>query len=168
MTKEHKTDPLDVLGAAYEKLYEHIADDFHRLKDKSNPSLSDLVDGAKDKVIELEELTEKDIEKLTGWLKRDIGATISYINNKESELEEWLGYEASELESAALDLMLKVADKTTLELIELKEEAAQHYHAGEMTGPGTLICDSCAHKHHYYKPSPIQPCYKCHDKAFHR
>jgi len=168
MTKEHQTDPLDALGAIYEKMYEHVANDFHRLKDKNKPNLSELIEDAKVKVIELENVTEQDADKLTGWLRRDIEATASYFSEKENELKDWLGFEASELESAALDLVLKTADKTTLELLALKEKASHSYHAGEITGPGTLICDTCLHKQQYYKPGPIQPCYKCHDKKFHR
>ena len=165
-----KTDPLDALGAAYEKMYERAAENFHKLKEKGEPVLHHLIDEAKEKAVELEELTEQEAAKVAEWLKRDIDDAASYLSETGHELKDWLGYESVMLESAVLDLLLKIADKTTLELLQLKENNMRpySYHTGEITGPGTLICDKCEEKLHFYKAGKIPPCPKCHGTSFHR
>lgn len=165
-----KTDPIDALGAAYEKMYERAAEDFHQLKEKSEPAFHQLIDKAKEKAVELEELTEQEAEKLADWLKRDVDDTAKYLSDTGNELQGWLGYESTLLESAVLDLLFRTADKTTLALLELKDKAAHPYtyHTGEVTGPGTLICDKCGEKIHFYKPGKIPPCPKCKNTRYHR
>ncbi len=168
MTK--KTDPIDALGAAYEKMYERAANDFHQLEEKTESAFHKLVDNAKLKAVELGEVTEQEAEKLAEWLKRDVADTAKYLSETGNEIQGWLGYESTLLESAVLDLMFRTADKTTLELLELKEKAVHpaSYHTGEVTGPGTLVCGKCEEKLHFYKAGKIPPCPKCHGTSYHR
>ncbi len=166
----NKIDPLDALGSAYEKMYERTAENINKLKDKSEPLLQTLMDKAKNKAIELEELTEQEAIKVSEWLKRDIDDAASYLTETGNELKDWLGYESTLLESAVLDLFLKTADKTTLTLLQLKESGMQpySYHTGEITGPGTLVCDNCEAKVHFYNVGKISVCPKCQGTSYHR
>ena len=51
----------------------------------------------------------------------------------------------------------------------LREQAElAGYHTGEITGPGTLVCDNCGEELHFHKPSRIPPCPKCKGTSFHR
>jgi hypothetical protein len=74
------------------------------------------------------------------------------------------------IESQILNLFLRAADKTTVELMRLKEQAraASTYHAGEVTGPGTLVCDACGSRQVFHKARRISPCPNCHATEFHR
>ena len=166
----HNTDPVDILGAAYEKMYEAAAEKFHNLKDKTDVSFHRLVDEVRDRVVELEELTEQEAETVANWLKRDIDDAAQYLSETGHELKDWLGFETALLESGILELLLRAADPATLALLKLKE-SSQHpyiYHTGEITGPGTLVCDKCGEKLHFYKAGKIPPCPKCHGSSYHR
>jgi len=163
-------DPLDALGAAYETMYERVAKSLHNAKEHTGPLLHKFIDEAKDKAVELDELTEEDAEKLTIWLKRDLDDAIDHIAETDDKLKDWLGFETTLIESALLYLLLETADKTTVELLRMKENARlpSVYHTGEVTGPGTLICDECEEKLHFHNASKIPPCPKCHKTTFHR
>jgi len=169
MNKKKYDDPLDALGEAYEKLYEHTAANIHKLKDFSDNDLQQIIDEARDKAVELDELTEVDASKLTQWLKRDLGDALSYLSKSGHEIKDWLGFESSLLENELFYMFLETADKTTVELEQFKDNAIHpEYHTGEITGPGTLSCNECGEKLHFYQIGKIPPCPKCHATVFHR
>ncbi len=169
MKQSNSGDPFDVLSKAYESMYEHAAENIHKLKDNSLPALQNVIEEAREKAVKLDELTEEDAVKLTGWLKRDIQDAVSYLAETGNEIKDWLGYEVDLLENEFFYLLLQTADKTTVELQQLKENA-QHpeYHTGEITSPGTLSCNECGEKLHFYKAGKIPPCPKCHATVYHR
>ena len=170
MNKPPHVDPLDTLGAAYETMYEHVAENLHKAKDKTGPLIHQLVDEAKEKAKEIEQVTEEDAEKLGAWLKRDLDDVISYLSETEHAVKDWLGFETSLIKNAVIRMMLEAADKTTVELLRMKENAHKpyDYHTGEIAGFGTLICDECGEKLHFHKAGRIPPCPKCHKTRFHR
>lgn len=170
MKKPPHVDPLDAMGAAYENMYERVAENLHKAKDQSGPLLHKLIDEAKDKAIELEEVVEEDAEKLSSWLKRDLDDAISHMSETDEKLKDWLGFETTLIESALIYFLLETADKTTVELLKLKQDAERPYiyRTGEMTGPGTLICDNCEEHLHFHKVGHIPPCPKCHGVSYHR
>jgi len=169
MKKPTTGDPFDVLSKAYETLYENAAEKLHNLKDKDLPALHKILDEVRDKAVEIDELTEDDAAQLTQWLKRDLNHAFSYLAETGHEIKDWLGFETSLLENEFFYLLLQTADKTTVELQQFKENAEHpEYHTGEMSGPGTLTCDECGEKLHFYKAGKIPPCPKCHNTVFHR
>ncbi len=170
MKKTEHVDPLDALGAAYETMYEHAAANIHKVKDKSGPLLHELVDDAKDKVIKLEEVAEEDAEKISIWLKRDLEDVVHYLSEIDNEVKSWLGFETTLIKNEVIRLLLETADKTTVQLLRMKENADKPslYHTGEITGPGTLICDDCGERIHFHKVAHIPPCPNCHKTDFHR
>jgi hypothetical protein len=163
-------DPLDALGEAYEKMFERAAKNLHKAEEKSGDLLHKLIDEAKNKAVELEELSREDAEKLSAYLKRDLSDAANYLSETGRELEDWLGFEATLVESGIFDFLLKAADKTTLTLLKMKADAQQAsaYRTGEITGAGTLVCDQCGENLHFRRAGKIPPCPKCHTTAFHR
>lgn len=165
-----KEEPFDVLARAYEKMFESAAKGFHKAEKKSGALLHELIDKAKDEAVDLKEVSREDAEKLSNYLKRDLGDAASNMSKTGRELSDWLGFETALLETEFVDQLLKLADPTRVELFKLKLDAQQTpaYHTGEITGPGTLLCDQCGEKLHFYRAGKIPPCPKCHATSFHR
>jgi len=170
MKKDQSTSPLDTLGAAYNHMYEDVAANIHKVTDKTGPMLHDIIDEAKEKAHDLDDITEDEIENIGIWLKRDLDDVIHYLSDTEYAVRDWLGFETSLIKNAMIHMMLDAADKTTVELLRMKEN--QHkpsdYHTGEIAGFGTLVCDECGEKLHFHKAGHIPPCPKCHKTSFHR
>lgn len=163
-------DPIDTLGEAYEKLYEHVADNFHRAEQKTKPLFNKLIQEARDKAVEFNDLTEHEADKVVDWIKRDMTDAANYLAETGHELKDWLGFETALVENKLLDLLIKAADQTTVKLLQIKEKShpAIAYHTGEVTGPGTLMCDQCNEQLHFHRAGKIPPCPKCHATSFHR
>ncbi len=162
-------DPIDILGGVYEKLNENAADELENVEEKSEPVLHKIIQSAKEKLIELEEASREDIERVASYLERDLNDAAAYLSESSKEFTDWLGFETELLESEILFNLFQAADPTTLELLKLKEIAEYAaYKTGEITGPGTLICDKCGEELHFYRAGKIPPCPKCHATTFHR
>ena len=170
MKKPKYSDPLDALGAVYETMYEHFAEDLHQAREKSRPLIHELVDEAKEKAVKLGHIAEEDADKISVWLKRDLDETVHYIVDTEEGIREWLGFETSLIKSEVIRMLLETANKTTLQWLRMKENAHQPatYKTGEIAGPGTLICDECGEKLHFHMAGHIPPCPKCNHTEFHR
>ena len=165
-----KDDPFDVLARAYETMFESAAKGFHNAEQKSAELLHELIDKAKEEVVELEEVSREDAEKLSTYVKRDLGEAARHMSVSGKELKDWLGFETTLLEIEFVDQLLKLADPTEVELFKLKLDSlpTPPYHTGEITGPGTLLCDECGEVLHFYRAGKIPPCPKCHATNFHR
>ena len=163
-------DPVDMVGEAYERMLERAMDDVQKVSEKSGPALHKLIDTARDKAVELEELSREEGERLSDYLKRDLADAGEFLAETGEELREWLGFETQLIENHLLGLFMRAADRTTVELRQIKETAwqASSYKAGEVTGPGTLQCDACGAKQHFHKARRISPCPDCHATLFHR
>ena len=169
MKKSKQEDPFDILGEAYEKMYERAREDLHKAKEMTGPLLHEAIDEAKDKAVELEEVSREDATKLADYLKRDINDALYYLSQTGREIKDWLGFETKLLEFEFIDMLLEIADRTTVELQQFKENATHpEYHTGEITGPGTLSCNECGERLHFFKAGKIPPCPKCHATVFHR
>ena len=160
MKKPIRVDPLDAFSSAYETMYERVAENLHNAKEQTGTLLHKFIDEAKDKAVDLGELSEEDANKVTTWLKRDLDDAIDHIAETDANLKDWLGFETTLIESALLYMLLETADKTTVELLRLKQNAERPYiyHTGEVTGPGMLICDQCDEVLHFHKAGRIPPC----------
>ena len=163
-------DPIESIGEAYELMLERALEGLKTLEKKTGPAIHQLVDKARDTAVELEELSAEEADKLAVYLKRDLNDAGEYLTKTGGELKDWLGFESGLVKRELYDLMLRAADKSTLALLELKEQAAQKsdYHTGEVTGAGALVCDECGEQLHFHKVGRIPPCPKCHATVFHR
>ena len=170
MKDPKQDDPHDSLGKAYEKMFERAIEKFHGAEEKTSHLLHLLIDEARDKAIGLKEVSEEEAEKLTIYLKRDVNDAATFLSKTGHELEDWLGFETRLVESSLLEQLLKVADKTTIEILKMKEyaEKASSYHTGEVSGPSTLVCDQCGEHLHFRGAGKIPPCPKCRATDFHR
>lgn len=164
-----KRDPIEALGEAYETLLEKSLEEAHGAKAKSGPALHKFIDEIAEKSSAINELAGEKAVKVGEYLKRDLVDAASYLDKTGKALKDWLGFDLALLEDRLRDDFSKAADQTTVELLKLKQEAAAApYHTGEVSGPGTLICDNCGETLHFHKAGHIPPCPKCQGTTFHR
>lgn len=162
-------DPIEAMGEAYERLLETALDDLHKAEDKSGPALHRLIDKAREKLLAAEEFSEEELEKVGDYLKRDLIDAAEYLSETGSDFATWLGFDIELIEDRLKEMFSQAADQTTVELLQLKQQAEHApYHTGQITGPGTLVCDSCGEKLHFHRVSRIPPCPKCKGTSFHR
>ena len=164
----HKDEPdaLDRLVAAYDRMLERVHDAEHA----TLPNLRKRVDVAREKAVELGELTREEADRIATYLQRDLRDAAEYLHDTGEELGAWLRFDLKLIERRVLDMFANVADRTRVELAELAERARQAslYHTGEITGPGTLYCTACGRAMRFHKAGHIPPCPSCHATQFQR
>lgn len=150
---------------AYNNLMEHI----YEVMDDGIHSFADALEKAKEKTSEIGGLTQEEINKISDSVKRDIEHAASSFNETEedNDLSEWLKFDIDLIENFALEAFLSVADKTSVELAKLKKIAEQNtYHSGEITGPGTFVCEQCDKEIAFKSTSEIPKCPQCGASTF--
>ncbi len=153
---------------AYNRMMERVKHAFDVTEHKTIPPLEHAVNKAREKAVALGEISRDEAEKVGEYLKRDIQEFAEHLNQTSSELKSWFHMDLELIEAKLLDLMTQVADKTRLELTKLavSAQSPRLYFTGEISGPGTLQCCSCAEKLQFTKTAHIPPCPKCHAIEF--
>jgi len=156
------------LIAAYDKMMARVAKLLDTAEQQALPVLQQNIEKAKLQAIELKELTKDEAEKLGAYVRRDLHDAADYLEQTGQELSTWFSFDLELVEDRLFEVFAKVADKTRLELAQLAAQAkrAEEYHTGEITGVGTLACQSCDSLVHFKKTSRIPPCPKCHKTVF--
>lgn len=166
------TDIVEAMGEAYELMLERIAEGVDRLRKaekEAEPEMARLLAEAKEKSVELGELTREEADRVAEYLDRDLKAAGGWLADTGEEFKEWLGMETALISDHFLDMFIKAADQTSLELQKLKQRAESlEYKTGEIAGPGTLVCTACGEHLHFNKPGHIPPCPKCSATTFKR
>jgi len=150
---------------AYTDLMEHI----YEVMDDTLHSFAEALEISKEKIRKVSDLTNEELDKVSGFVKRDVEQAAHGLSSKEdnNSLSEWLKFDIELLENFTLDAFLSIADKTRIELAKLQQLAEAHvYHTGDITIPGTFICDECGKEIAFKSPSEIPECPACHAKTF--
>ncbi|MDD5276554.1 MAG: zinc ribbon-containing protein [Methylovulum sp.] len=153
------------LIAAYSQLLEHL----HETMEETLHSFAEALEISKEKTSKTSDLTDEELDKVSGYVKRDIEHAAHGLSDKEDNdsLAEWFKFDVELIENFTLDAFLSVADKTRIELAKLQQLAETHtYHSGEITSPGTFICDACGKEIAFKTPSEIPVCPKCNATTF--
>ncbi|MEO1888486.1 MAG: zinc ribbon-containing protein [Cycloclasticus sp.] len=160
----------DKLLHAYDAMMERLHDTVEKAEKLAIPTIDQNLQQAKEKAVELGELTREEANKVSGYLKRDIDDISAYLQETQEEFSEWLSFESTLIEGKIGDWLNLVADNTKLQWDKLSLDAikAQLYHSGEVTGPGTLECVACEQTLNFKKTGHIPPCPKCHKTEFKR
>lgn len=163
MSEKGKPDVVDTLVAAYERMLKRVHDAIELAEKETIPTFRELLHRTRDNMVELGELTREEAHKVAEYLERDIEDAASYIAETGEDLKSWWRFDLDLMEQRLLDVFSRVADQTSVQLRNLAEQArwANLYHRGEVTGPGTLICDSCGAEMHMPRTGRIPPCPKC-------
>lgn len=156
---------------AYNDMMYTIKDVFESADDEiSDPSLQHALYRARERIVELGDLTAEEAAHVSDFIKRDINDAAEYLMETSAEFSDWLLLDIEVVERKIVDLFLSVADTTRVELDQLQQRnrEAAGYMAGEVTGPGTLECKACGKHHGYTTTSMIPACDECGGKEFRR
>jgi zinc ribbon family protein len=152
---------------AYNNMVKHL----HDALGGTAKTVAHGLDVAKEKTSAAGDLTKEEIDKVSGYVKRDVeDAAHALDDSKDESLSEWLKFDIELLENFALDAFMNVADKTRIELAKIEQLARETntYHAGDITSPGTFVCTQCSKKINFKSTSEIPTCPECGGKTFQR
>ncbi|HOP16864.1 MAG TPA: zinc ribbon-containing protein, partial [Gammaproteobacteria bacterium] len=137
---------------------------------KTVPWLREALANAREKAVELEELTREEAEKVSRYVERDLHEAASFIADTGQEFRDWLTFDWRLMQNRMLDMFAGMADQTSQALRGFAEQARQasQYHTGEVTAPGVLECSECGEILHFEKTGRIPPCPKCNATTFQR
>ncbi|MCX7101470.1 MAG: zinc ribbon-containing protein [Methylobacter sp.] len=153
------------LITAYSEFMSHL----HETMEDTLHSFSDALEISKEKTSKDNNLTSDDLDKVSKFVKRDIEHAAHGLSAEEDKnsLSEWFKFDIELIENFTLDAFLSLADKTRLELAKIGQLAEAHtYHSGDITVPGTFICDDCGKEIAFKTPSEIPECPQCKGKTF--
>lgn len=151
--------------AAYTDIMKHL----HETMEDTLHSFAEALEISKEKAGKTSDLTKDELDKISGFVKRDVEHAAHGLTEKRDSdsLSEWFKFDIELIENFALDAFLSLADKTRVELEKIKQIAEKHaYLSGDITGPGTFICDECGKEIAFKTPSEIPKCPECHNNTF--
>jgi len=155
---------------AYDDMMMRVKTAIEEAEEHARPVLQRYIHSARDKAVELEELSRDEAEKVAGYLQRDLQDAGKHLAETGHELSDWLRFDIHQIEERLLHALLKAADHTRLEMMKFENdiEEGPAYNTGEITGPGTLVCASCNASIRFHATGYIPNCPDCGHTVFHR
>ena len=162
--------PASHLISAYNQMMQEMRDAFERA-DPSDMSLQKALELAKHQAVHLGEVTAEEAHEIGEYIKRDINDAAEYMMDSSAEFYDWLMLDIEIIERKVMDLFLSVADHTRIELEQFRQAKPENeqipvYKSGEITGPGTLICESCGKTKPFFSSDEIRNCERCGNNRF--
>ena len=170
MTKKERSETVDKLVDAYDSMLEATHETIERAEKETVPAFREMLEKARDNMVELGELTREEAVKVADYVERDIQDAATYIAETGEDIKKWWRFDMELMEQRMLEMFGAVADQTSIQLRNWAEQArrATQYEAGEISGAGALICTSCGEEMHMHKTGRIPPCPKCQGTSFKR
>jgi len=158
------------LISAYNQMMKEMRDAFEQA-DASDMSLQKSLDLARHQAVHLGEVTAEEAFEIGEYIKRDINDAAEYMMDSSAEFYDWLMLDIEIIERKVIDLFLSVADHTRIELEQFKQpvslpEQIPVYKSGEITGPGSLICEGCGKAKPFLSSDEITDCQQCGHNRF--
>lgn len=167
---DKQNDPVDRMVTAYEAMLERIHEAADTAERKTVPWLREALANARERAVELEELTREEADKVSRYVERDLHEAASFLSDTGQEFRDWVSFDWRLMQSRMLDMFAGMADQTSQALRGFAEEArrASEYHSGEVTAPGTLECTVCGEQIRFDATGRIPNCPKCNATSFRR
>ena len=155
---------------AYDRLMGVAKQSLEQAKQEGEPIIQSVIDAAKEKMINLGEMSRQEATEIGNYIMRDLHDVADYLNKQQQKLPEWLSRDLVKVEKQTVNKISPLIERAALELKHLAKTAAKvsDWHTGEIRGIGTLKCDNCGQLMHFDKTSRIPPCPKCHKTLFKR
>jgi len=151
------------LSSAYRQMLERARAALGEAEGRAGRRLHDWLAEAKDRAVELGELTREEAERVGDYLRRDLVDAAEYLAETGGELKDWLRFDLDLVEDRLRELFAGMVDETRLELARIAEAArgAEVLRKGEVAGFGTLRCVECGLEMEFKEPAGIPPCPRC-------
>lgn len=161
---------LEKLSAAYRHTMETLKTRIQAAEAEGLPMVRHGIEDAAETAAGIQALTREELDLLKAYVRRDLADAGRYLATTGEDLRTWLRFDLELIEERLLDWFSAAADRSRLEYQQFSEtlEAASHYRTGEITGPGTLICEQCGTPMAFQHPQAIPACPACGHKAFTR
>jgi hypothetical protein len=155
---------------AYDNMMLRVKTAYEEAEESTRPVLQRLIHKARDRAVDLEELTREEAEKVAYYLHRDLQDAGRHLAETGHELGDWLSFDIDLIEDRLMSVLSMVADRTRLEMLQFEQDIKEGpaWNSGEITGPGTLECDSCGTKVRFHATGHIPDCPNCKRTVFHR
>lgn len=166
--------PSSHLVIAYNQMMEVMRNAYEHSKDDSM-TLQKAVNRARQQAVDTGAVTVDEAYEIGEYIKRDINDAAEHMMESSNEFHDWLMLDIEVIERKVIDLFLSVADHTRIELenfsqrnteAETDSRYAAVYRSGEVTGPGTLICEYCGEIKPFLSSDHISDCTRCGHDAF--
>jgi ElaB/YqjD/DUF883 family membrane-anchored ribosome-binding protein len=157
------------LVQAYEQMLERTKEAVDQAQE-ATPKLRQMLEQVRDNMVELGELSREEGAKIADYVERDIADAAHWLVDTGEELKNWWRFDLELIEQRWLEAFTSVADQTSVQLKQWAERArdAALYQAGQITGPGTLVCDKCGAETHFTRSGRIPACAECGNLTFRR
>jgi hypothetical protein len=155
---------------AYDDMMVRVKTAYEEAEESTLPALQRFIHKARDTAVELEELSKEEAEKIAYYLQRDLQDAGKHLAESGHELGDWLRFDIDLIEDRLMAVLSLVADRTRLEMLQFEHdiEEGPAWNSGEITGPGTLVCDSCDAVIRFHATGQIPDCPNCGHTVFHR
>jgi hypothetical protein len=163
------------LISAYNQMMKEMRDAFEQAV-ADNMTMQKALEIAKHQAVHIGEVTAEEAYEIGEYIKRDINDAAEYMMESSAEFYDWLLLDIEIIERKVMDLFLSVADHTRIELEQFRKTGPQPeqvlsehipvYKSGEITGPGTLICENCGKVKPFLSSDEITNCDRCDHNRF--
>jgi DNA-directed RNA polymerase subunit RPC12/RpoP len=155
---------------AYDDMMVRVKTAIEEAEESTLPALQHFIHNARDTAVDVGELTREEAEKIAWFLQRDLQDAGRHLAETGHELGDWLRFDMHQIEDRLLEVLSLVADHTRLEMLKFEHdlEEGPAWNAGEVTGPGTLVCASCNEVIRFHATGYIPNCPNCGHTVFHR
>ena len=158
------------LISAYNQMMSELRNAFDH-GEPADMSLQKALDMAKHQAVHIGDVSAEEANEIGEYIKRDINDAAEYMMESSAEFYDWLLLDIELIERKVMELFLSVADHTRIELEQFKKDAAPSeqvsiYKSGQITGPGTLICESCGKAKPFLSSDEIPDCSVCGNNRF--
>ncbi len=160
----------DNLTQGYEKLLKRVEKTLSSVTEHTEDTLSQALGKAKERAIELEELTQEEADKVHEFVTRDLYSAGLHLVEEERDVADWLRLNLLLIEKKLLHRFTALSQAAKLELNHLNKakQRFDEWQTGEVTTIGTLSCKSCGEQIQFKHTGRIPPCPKCHATLFER
>ncbi|MCW8907681.1 MAG: zinc ribbon-containing protein, partial [Sedimenticola sp.] len=93
MTPKDEKDPVERMVDAYENMLERVDEMISRAEKSTLPTLRKSIEAAREKTVELNELTREEAEKIAGYVERDMKEAAHFLVETGDEFRDWFRFD---------------------------------------------------------------------------